>query len=77
MDSDAKRPAGVTMCGGIAGGRRALLTRALRVMPTLAALTIWCAFIGACGRLDLPQGQRLAFAHRNHHGFSNYRQLSL
>ncbi len=55
MDSNAKRPAGATVRGGIAGGTRAQPMRALRIMPTLAALTIWCAFIGACGRSIFPK----------------------
>src|SRR5271167_4916580 len=55
MDSDLNLRAGVKVPGGSAGGRPARLTRALRIIPTLAALTIWCAFIGACGRSIYPK----------------------
>jgi 6-phosphogluconolactonase len=47
MDSDANSSA---VRIGAVDGRRGRITRALRLAPPLAALTIWCAFIGACGR---------------------------
>jgi 6-phosphogluconolactonase len=37
-----------------AGVMRKRLACALRVLPTLAVLTLWCAFIGACGRSIYP-----------------------
>jgi 6-phosphogluconolactonase (cycloisomerase 2 family) len=36
------------------GDRRGRLGRALRLAPTLAALTLWSALIGACGRSIFP-----------------------
>jgi 6-phosphogluconolactonase len=52
MDRDANGPA---MRGVAAGGRRRRLAHALRIVPALAALTLWCAFSGACGRSLYPK----------------------
>jgi 6-phosphogluconolactonase (cycloisomerase 2 family) len=52
MDRDANAAA---MRGVPVEGWRARFTLALRIMPTLAALTLWCAFIGACGRSIYPK----------------------
>ncbi len=54
MDSGANDPAGAPVRGGTQGGGRERLARALRIVPTLAVLTLWSAIIGACGRSIFP-----------------------
>src|ERR1019366_9253080 len=55
MDSQANRPADAPVRNAAAnGGQRGRFGRALRLAPTLAALTLWSAIIGACGRSIFP-----------------------
>jgi 6-phosphogluconolactonase (cycloisomerase 2 family) len=54
MGTDANGSAGAHVRGAVHVSRRGRLARALRVVPTLAALTLWSAIIGACGRSVFP-----------------------
>jgi 6-phosphogluconolactonase len=55
MDSQANRPADAPVRNAAAnGGQRGRFGRALRLAPTLAALTLWSGLIGACGRSIFP-----------------------
>ncbi len=49
MTRDADGPTGLPMHSEVQSSGRARLARALRIAPTLAALTLWCVLLGSCG----------------------------